>query len=129
MIACAVLIAATAAVRAAPDGGNIIEDVRFRSITVEHGLSQPTVRTMLQDRRGFVWIGTLDGLNRSDGARIRVFRTLPNQPNSLSDNHVSSLVEDDAGHIWIGTAGATASNSNTSPTAATASTAASPATA
>ncbi len=94
-----------AAARADNAATEVIKDVRFRAISVEHGLSQPTVRAMLHDRRGYVWIGTLDGLNRSDGARIRVFRNLPNQPDSLSDNHVSSLVEDRDGFIWVGTAG------------------------
>jgi PAS domain S-box-containing protein len=82
-----------------------IDSVRFHSISVEDGLSQPTVRALLQDRRGFIWIGTLDGLNRSDGNRIRVFRHRPGDAGSLSDNHVSALLEDEAGILWIGTAG------------------------
>ena len=82
-----------------------IESVRFHSITVEQGLSQPTVRAILQDRHGFVWIGTLDGLNRSDGNRIRVFRHRPDDPSSLSDNHVAAMVEDAEGFLWIGTGG------------------------
>lgn len=82
-----------------------IDSVRFHSISVEDGLSQPTVRALLQDRRGFVWIGTLDGLNRSDGNRIRVFRHRPGDDGSLSDNHISALLEDEAGILWIGTAG------------------------
>lgn len=103
---CLLLIAVISTVRAdTAAAAELIEDVRFRAITVEHGLSQPTARALLHDRRGYVWIGTLDGLNRSDGARIRVFRNLPNQADSLSDNHISALVEDDQGHIWVGTAG------------------------
>ena len=82
-----------------------IERVRFHSISVADGLSQPTVRALLQDRRGFVWIGTLDGLNRSDGNRIRVFRHVPGDDHSLSDNHVAVMVEDARGALWIGTGG------------------------
>ncbi len=104
--ACVFLLAlgmASAAVAA--DETSTIESVRFHSISVEDGLSQPTVRALLQDRRGFVWIGTLDGLNRSDGNRIRVFRHVPGDENSLSDNHVAAMVEDADGALWIGTAG------------------------
>src|SRR6187402_2067182 len=105
LLMCLLFTAAFAAAGTDNAATEVIKDVRFRAISVEHGLSQPTVRTMLHDRRGYVWIGTLDGLNRSDGARIRVFRNLPNQPDSLSDNHVSALVEDRHGYIWVGTAG------------------------
>jgi PAS domain S-box-containing protein len=105
LLVCAFLTASAYApgTRAADD--SVIESVRFRSITVENGLSQPTVRAVMQDRRGFVWIGTLDGLNRCDGSRIRVFRNRPSHANSLSDNHVAALVEDDEGYLWVGTGG------------------------
>ena len=102
--ACAFLLT-LGRVEAIADEGSTIESVRFHSISVEDGLSQPTVRALLQDRRGFVWIGTLDGLNRSDGNRIRVFRNVPGDANSLSDNHVAAIAEGADGVLWIGTGG------------------------
>ncbi|MBL0041753.1 MAG: PAS domain-containing protein [Xanthomonadales bacterium] len=105
-VACAFLLAGLLGATVLPAAEpSTIESVRFHSITVEQGLSQPTVRAILQDRRGFVWIGTLDGLNRSDGNRIRVFRHRPDDPSSLSDNHVAAMVEDAEGFLWIGTGG------------------------
>ncbi|MCC6559987.1 MAG: PAS domain-containing protein [Xanthomonadales bacterium] len=103
-LSCIVVVAAFLATVASAGGAPVVDSVRFRSITVEHGLSQATVRALLQDRRGFVWMGTLDGLNRSDGVRIRTFRALATQPDSLSDNHIWTLVEDREGGIWVGTA-------------------------
>jgi len=102
-LACTLVLAAFLATVASAGDAPVVDSVRFRSITVEHGLSQATVRSLLQDRRGFVWIGTLDGLNRSDGVRIRTFRAAA-QPDSLSDNHVWTLAEDHEGGIWVGTA-------------------------
>lgn len=99
------LVLGMASLEVMADSASAIESVRFHSISVEQGLSQPTVRALLQDRQGFVWIGTLDGLNRSDGNRIRVFRHVPGDAGSLSDNHVAAMVEGADGALWIGTGG------------------------
>ncbi|MDQ3071559.1 MAG: hypothetical protein M3R55_17750, partial [Acidobacteriota bacterium] len=46
------------------------EDVRFARLSVEEGLSNSAVREILQDRRGFLWFGTNNGLNQYDGYRV-----------------------------------------------------------
>ncbi len=75
-------------------------------LTIEHGLSQSTVQAILQDRDGFMWFGTMDGLNRYDGYNFVVFRHDPEHPAStLSDNDIRSLYEDRSGAIWVATAG------------------------
>ncbi|MBU2945740.1 hybrid sensor histidine kinase/response regulator transcription factor [Zobellia uliginosa] len=76
---------------------------QFRHITTENGLSQSEIYCFLEDSRGFMWFGTLDGLNRSDGYNITVFNTEKNNPNSISNNTVRSLAEDSLGRVWIGT--------------------------
>jgi PAS domain S-box-containing protein len=76
---------------------------RFKRISVEDGLSQSTVTCIIQDRRGFMWIGTEDGLNRYDGYQFKIFKSEPDNPNSLSGNNISALHEDSNGNIWIGT--------------------------
>ena len=76
---------------------------RFKHLTSEDGISQSEVYTFLEDSRGFMWFGTVDGLNQYDGYTIKVYNTDKNNPNSLSNNTVRSLKEDKFGRIWIGT--------------------------
>lgn len=79
------------------------QEYKFHHYTLEDGLSQETVNTILKDSRGFLWIGTQDGLNRFDGDRFEVFKHEGNS-NSISGNHVYKLLEDNMGNIWVGTA-------------------------
>jgi len=77
--------------------------IEFNHLTTDHGLTNSTVETIYQDKKGFIWIGTRDGLNRYDGKDMIPFKTNPNQPKSLSDNFITSIAEDDKGTLWIGT--------------------------
>jgi PAS domain S-box-containing protein len=77
-------------------------DIRFTHLSTEQGLSQSRVDHMLQDRRGFIWIGTYNGLNRFDGYRFQVYKPDPNNPNSLGGALVLPLFEDQSGILWIG---------------------------
>ncbi len=77
--------------------------IRFSRLSIEQGLSQSTVSCILQDRIGFMWLGTHDGLNRYDGDRFTVYRHDPDDPTSLSNNFVLDCIEDPAGDLWIGT--------------------------
>ena len=77
--------------------------VKITRLSLEEGLSQSNVRCILQDKNGFLWIGTQDGLNRYDGYNFKVFKNDPNDINSLSNNLISCLLEDREGSLWIGT--------------------------
>ncbi len=79
------------------------QQIKFKHLTVENGLSQSVVNCMIEDHTGFLWFGTEDGLNRFDGYSFRIFRNIPGDSNSLSDNNIWSLFEDSTGLIWIGT--------------------------
>ena len=79
------------------------DGVRFGRLSVEQGLSHSTVTSILQDRYGFMWFGTRDGLNRYDGDRFAVFRHDPENPDTLSDSLITTLYEDAEGTLWIGT--------------------------
>ena len=83
----------------------ITANPKFVRISVEQGLSQSSVYSMLQDSQGYMWFGTEDGLNRYDGYSFRIYRHDPDNPDSLSDNWISSIVEDQTGALWIGTDG------------------------
>lgn len=80
-------------------------EVRFEHLSIDDGLSQNAGLSILQDRKGFLWIGTQDGLNRYDGVSILQFKNDPTNPYSISHNSVIALFEDTTGSIWIGTWG------------------------
>ncbi|MCF8335357.1 MAG: hypothetical protein K9H65_02025 [Bacteroidales bacterium] len=69
------------------------------------GLSQSSVFSIDQDKKGFVWIGTRDGLNRYDGYDFDVYKYKPQDNNSLSNNEITSVLVDWEGDLWIGTRG------------------------
>ncbi len=80
-----------------------VRDLKFTHLTTNDGLSQSNVTEILQDRRGFMWFATRDGLNRYDGNAFVVYKHNPNDPGSLSANFVLDLMEDDQGYLWIAT--------------------------
>lgn len=88
-----------------PGGQPLPESLRFRHWSIGDGLSHDVVRCILQDRSGFMWFGTDDGLNRFDGYSFRVYRHDPAAPGSLNNNAVFALAEDVNGNLWIGTYG------------------------
>ncbi len=77
--------------------------VGYESITATQGLSQGMVYDILQDKEGFIWVGTKDGLNRYDGYSFKVFTNDPYNAKSLSSNSINKLFEDSKGRIWVGT--------------------------
>ncbi len=77
----------------------------FERYSAEQGLSQTIVECLLLDRRGFLWLGTEDGLNRFDGYEFRVFRHATGDPASLSYSEITCLLEDSSGALWVGTFG------------------------
>jgi signal transduction histidine kinase/ligand-binding sensor domain-containing protein/DNA-binding response OmpR family regulator len=79
--------------------------IKFGHLTTNDGLSQSTILSMFQDTRGFMWFGTLDGLNKYDGYKFTLYRNDPKDSSSLSYNIVKSINEDSAGNLWIGTLG------------------------
>ena len=76
--------------------------VTFRTLSIEHGLSQSIVNAMTQDRRGFMWFVTEDGLNRYDGYTFKIFKPDPKDPHSLAHNEIKSICESSDGTLWIG---------------------------
>ncbi|MDM8557787.1 two-component regulator propeller domain-containing protein [Candidatus Parabeggiatoa sp. HSG14] len=81
------------------------QDIKFSHLSIENGLSQSTVYATIQDKQGFLWVGTQDGLNKYDGYQFTVYRHNPQEENSLSHNEVFALYEDSSGVLWIGTGG------------------------
>lgn len=82
---------------------SITDPIRFEHLTSRDGLSQSNVKCILQDRQGFLWFGTFDGLNKYDGYRFHIFRNDPDDPESLCGNDVYALLQDREGMLWIAT--------------------------
>ncbi|MDI6802493.1 MAG: two-component regulator propeller domain-containing protein [Bacteroidota bacterium] len=80
-----------------------IEEINFDRLTVNDGLSQSTVNAILQDRYGYMWFGTQDGLNRYDGYDFVVYKHDKDDSTSISDNWIWYIYEDQAGEMWVGT--------------------------
>lgn len=82
-----------------------VEHVELRRLTTEDGLPQGLVRDILQDRQGYLWFSTKDGLARSDGYTMTVFRHDDADTNSISGDHTTYLLEDSSGYLWVGIKG------------------------
>jgi signal transduction histidine kinase/ligand-binding sensor domain-containing protein/DNA-binding response OmpR family regulator len=75
----------------------------FEHLTIEDGLPENSVRSILQDHLGYMWFGTQNGLVRYDGYKMRVYRPDPDDPASISDRQITTIYEDRSGHLWVGT--------------------------
>jgi signal transduction histidine kinase/ligand-binding sensor domain-containing protein len=78
-------------------------DLRIEHLTTRDGLSQSLVYAMCQDREGFIWLGTRDGLDKYDGYRFRTYRYDPFDTTTVSGRTITAIVEDRDGNIWAGT--------------------------
>ena len=79
------------------------EILRFEHFNTSRGLSQNTVTSILCDSKGFLWVGTNNGLNRYDGNKFRVFVNEENGIQNFTHNRVTRLWEDAQGFIWFET--------------------------
>lgn len=84
-------------------GAIVQTDYYFKQLSLDEGLSQSTVRCVLKDSHGYLWIGTRSGLNRYDTYELNVYRNTLKTPNLLPNNLINALTEDKNGLIWIAT--------------------------
>ena len=75
----------------------------FETLSIDEGLSNEYVTSIFQDSKGYMWIGTIDGLNRYDGERITVYNCNIDNDNSLSSSYINDIEEDSMGNIWVAT--------------------------
>jgi len=78
-------------------------EIKFDNLTIEHGLSQSVVESIVQDCIGFMWFGTQDGLNMYDGYKFTVYKNETDNTDSLCNNFIICLFEDSEKNLWIGT--------------------------
>lgn len=103
--ACALAWLAWPALATAEGRWDNLADTVFQHLASEQGLPHVIVTSLLQDRDGFLWAGTQDGLARWDGYRFRNWTPNPKDSFSIPDNYVQALFQDRAGRMWVGTGG------------------------
>ncbi len=81
------------------------QQLHFSHIGTAEGLSELNPNSMLQDSRGFIWVGTPNGLNRYDGYKFKVFKNDVKDATSISNNYIQDIAQDKDGNIWIATIG------------------------
>ncbi len=83
--------------------GQYSNKIHFRNISVKDGLSFPVINCILQDKNGFIWVGTEVGLNKYDSQKFKTFYSKPSDSLSLSHDYVGCLYEDSQQRMWVGT--------------------------
>lgn len=81
------------------------QQYNFTNYSINGGLSQSVVNCLFQDSKGYIWIGTQNGLNRFNGESFVVYSYSPADSFSISNNWIYAIAEDSAGNIWVGTKG------------------------
>jgi signal transduction histidine kinase/ligand-binding sensor domain-containing protein len=81
----------------------IYQNIKFDHLTIENGLANSTIKGIIQDNKGFIWIAALNALCRYDGYEIKTYQHNPNFENSLSGDRITVLLEYRDGDILIGT--------------------------
>jgi ligand-binding sensor domain-containing protein len=81
------------------------QEYRFEHISSDHGLSQSAVTSIIQDKYGYLWVGTLDGLNRYDGAAFKIYHSSQGDSRSLPNSSIGYLFLDAKERLWVSTTG------------------------
>lgn len=84
-------------------GANAQLEYKFQHYSVNDGLSQNTVMSIMQDHKGFMWFGTWDGLSKFDGTQFTTYKSYPGDPSEITTNRIDFLYEDKFGFIWMQT--------------------------
>ncbi len=79
-----------------------IKDLHFKGLSVENGLPENFATCVLQDKRGYIWFGTQNGLVRYDGYKVKVYNLNTPEKKDRSFRLVRFIIEDKKGAIWVG---------------------------
>ncbi|MGC3944725.1 MAG: two-component regulator propeller domain-containing protein [Chryseolinea sp.] len=102
--ACVAFFTLTIALFASPvSSQHITADAKFRRLSENIQLSNLNITTIREDSKGFLWVGTMDGLNRFDGYDFKIYRNIENDATSLVKNRVEAIYEDSDSVLWVST--------------------------
>ncbi|RTE54773.1 hybrid sensor histidine kinase/response regulator [Arenibacter aquaticus] len=79
------------------------KNLKFENLNTIDGLSSSTCTTIFQDSDGFMWFGTIDGLNKYNGYEFEIYRSILNDSTSIGNNRINTITEDKFGNLWVGT--------------------------
>jgi ligand-binding sensor domain-containing protein/serine phosphatase RsbU (regulator of sigma subunit) len=79
------------------------QNLKFKRLSIDEGLSTVSVNSIFQDSQNFIWIGTQDGLNRYDGYHVKTYKTDQYSPSAISSNNINCFYEDKNHNLYIGT--------------------------
>lgn len=82
-------------------GQHITRDAKFRRVAENIQLSNLNITTIAQDSKGFLWVGTLDGLNRFDGYEFKIYRNIEDDTTSIAENRIETIFEDSDENLWV----------------------------
>lgn len=83
--------------------GQISSTLHFLPAPSQNRISENASRCAIKDSKGFIWVGTIDGLNRYDGYRFHIYQKDSRDSNSISGNYITCIQEDSRGNLWVGT--------------------------
>src|SRR5688500_9040505 len=81
------------------------QSIKFEHLSMEQGLSNIHVQCLFQDSKGFIWVGTKEGLNQYDGYSFNTYTNDPKDSTTISSSDIRGIAEDTSGHLWIATSG------------------------
>ncbi|MDB5010349.1 MAG: ATP-binding region ATPase domain protein [Mucilaginibacter sp.] len=79
------------------------DNLTFKNLNVDNGLPQNSVLSVLQDQKGYIWVGTFDGLSKFNGLEFKVYKNEEDNSKSIGNNKISKLFNDRDGNLWVGT--------------------------
>ena len=85
------------------NGKSLYGNYALKTYTISDGLPSKNTTATFKDKRGFIWVGTENGLCRFDGYTFKIFYHKPGDKSSISNNFISAIVEDHKGRLWVGT--------------------------
>ena len=80
-----------------------VNNFKFGNLDTADGLSSSTCLTVFQDTEGFLWFGTINGLNKYNGYDFEVYKSVLKDSTSISNNRINAIAEDQSGNLWVGT--------------------------